>query len=1002
MVFEDFFTLTEMKDGLTTLSRVEELVSAMRKQREDAAENVSDAFRQRSIIASTLSVTEDKDCLTHFIQLDGFQFLDQWLQEAQGCGRDENGSSQEETIKALLGVLEKLPLDSDCVTASGIAETIKNLMDDKSLKIQDRARLLFDRWIHAGIKDPRHKDAEISVSHHDGNTNFLPDMKIPGEEGCLKSVVPNSCSSKSAGGRSLVESTEDEQQQPDTARSANVSPPQISEGVQVEMSKDVSSVITSNSASIDGSIGDINAPVFVPSKTFQASSSIADKSHTCQGEGTNSLELQSSVLPNYVGKHDDSSDIPEIPCMYNNAEETNNQINVMDGSQNKVSREEACAVSTCSEPNEMVSSSTYPANVEKCATEPAASHKNDENEGESCARSPVSADCTHDYGKFEAEKNAVSKNSVNTSELTSAGQDGDKVLLDFPTFSGSILSKVEGTKTSGRKDILGKSINFQKLSRKSDAKLKRKRDPVSRHDIFKAVMDTKESGNTCHQGKLEMELDCGVDDALEVARLVAKEVEQEVVDYRAQFCTSSDQSLEGDTNQPSSPDSVEIMQDDPMMESLNVNESLSEHELADDSSSVKAKRSRVSKGSSTEQSYCKDDSESPHSTAAVQESFCNRDKSKCNFDLNEDVKETDCSAVPISCLANASLIPEAIIAPSGASGSKSALCPASPRTTGVGEKASFAEARSNCSKQRFLQIDLNVADCDNDLAVDLISTKCALPSSGLQSGDSSVEMNSRKGDKLNLDLNCLGHDEDPCAFPSSDWRVERQSQYNHSGNCSPSASSSSSRHPSKTNFDLNDSPSFFDPCSSHQQQQGLNRVFSQSISTCGNFKLDDPVVSLMGARISVNSTASFLEKGQSTGTSINGATSTRFGGGSGAQHVASYTPMLPTMFGYDGITNGPTMPTNSQVYGASGSIPYLVDSRGTPLLPQILNSTSAVSPDLHRPPFLMNLMGPPSGLIGISTSRPSLDLNSSMMVVDSENREVGRLRQLFFQGQSGL
>ena len=71
MTLEDFFTLTEMKDGLTAPSRVQELVSVMQKEKDSEVKNAADATRQWASVASTIAATENKDCLDLFIQLDG-------------------------------------------------------------------------------------------------------------------------------------------------------------------------------------------------------------------------------------------------------------------------------------------------------------------------------------------------------------------------------------------------------------------------------------------------------------------------------------------------------------------------------------------------------------------------------------------------------------------------------------------------------------------------------------------------------------------------------------------------------------------------------------------------------------------------------------------------------------------------------------------------------------------------------------------------------------------
>nr|DAD42740.1 TPA_asm: hypothetical protein HUJ06_000970 [Nelumbo nucifera] len=75
--------------------------------------------------------------------------------------------------------------------------------------------------------------------------------------------------------------------------------------------------------------------------------------------------------------------------------------------------------------------------------------------------------------------------------------------------------------------------------------------------------------------------------------------------------------------------------------------------------------------------------------------------------------------------------------------------------------------------------------------------------------ESSIEVSSRRAERLELDLNSVDENEDA---PSSNWRMDEKPPYHHrNGNQSLSPSSaSSSRQPSMRNIDLNDSFSIFD------------------------------------------------------------------------------------------------------------------------------------------------------------------------------------------------
>lgn len=67
MTLDDFFTLTEMNNGLTAPSRVRELMAIMQKERDCIAKNAADSTRQWSAVANVIAATENKDCLDLFL-----------------------------------------------------------------------------------------------------------------------------------------------------------------------------------------------------------------------------------------------------------------------------------------------------------------------------------------------------------------------------------------------------------------------------------------------------------------------------------------------------------------------------------------------------------------------------------------------------------------------------------------------------------------------------------------------------------------------------------------------------------------------------------------------------------------------------------------------------------------------------------------------------------------------------------------------------------------------
>lgn len=150
MKLEDFFTLTEIKDGLTASDRVKELVNIMLKERDCVLKNASDATKHWSFVASTIAATEDKDSLNLFVQLDGISFINKWLEDAQKLGNEPSDRSAEEAITALLRAVEQLHMNYEQSVAYGIRVTVEKLFSHGCIGIKEKARALFDSWKEQG------------------------------------------------------------------------------------------------------------------------------------------------------------------------------------------------------------------------------------------------------------------------------------------------------------------------------------------------------------------------------------------------------------------------------------------------------------------------------------------------------------------------------------------------------------------------------------------------------------------------------------------------------------------------------------------------------------------------------------------------------------------------------------------------------------------------------------------------------------------------------------
>ncbi|KAL4557519.1 hypothetical protein LXL04_035700 [Taraxacum kok-saghyz] len=141
MALEDFFTITELKNGLTSPERVNDLITAMQKDQDSVVNNFGQETRQWSTIASTIAATENHNCLNLFIDLNGLSFIDKWLTN------DTGNTISEDLIIELLKALERLQIDSQKSLDSGIGETVKNLVDHGSSLIREKSKMLCDKWM---------------------------------------------------------------------------------------------------------------------------------------------------------------------------------------------------------------------------------------------------------------------------------------------------------------------------------------------------------------------------------------------------------------------------------------------------------------------------------------------------------------------------------------------------------------------------------------------------------------------------------------------------------------------------------------------------------------------------------------------------------------------------------------------------------------------------------------------------------------------------------------
>ncbi|CAL0326989.1 unnamed protein product [Lupinus luteus] len=958
MALEDFFTLSEMKDGLTTPSRVQELVSVMQKEKDCVAKNAGDATRQWSAVANTIAATENKDCLDLFIQLDGIWFINRWLQDAQTFALDANDNFIEESITAMLRAVEQLHLDGQKSASSGIHATVSNLLDHHSSRVQNRARVLFDSWKGGGNSDAESHDI-AEVNNASGKS-----VREEGQPSITEVGNDNDHASGLAGGdKSLL-------------RSPDSSPSERIDSVQIQSSGDASvkcEGIKERSP---------NYLASVPSSAQEVASLVEGLPLYAPGE--NALVETCNLS---VPKQDSFEEQPDDVLLSDFTKKEPQEQNV-DGPPEKLDAPEICSVSTKLEPEpvsmgasetkalEPVKETTLEHNVEN---DVGVCHKIVISDGPRTVISDRKSGVDHiiaasRVSEYDDDRpsnvlwdSSVSESELGKSEILEMSISGTEYVRTVKEGKGRISSEGENTSNASDSNKPGKGS----------------RSP--------SIMDKKGSSD---------EFDNGTVDAIEVTRLIALEIEREVLS------SSSEKIAQGGIRQPGSPDSVK-KGDEPNLVPPKEDSSRESHSI--EAFSDVEQRASISNNIEAEPE-CRPNMESLQVTEVAEDSGGNSEKRLCMFDLNEDGSDdmdvsvnamsTTIPVVSASKPAPNPGLPGSPLQFEGTLGWKgsaatSAFCPASPRNS---ERNLSVGGSSDISKQRqdWLDFDLNVAEGDEE------QTKPFAESSGPPPGQLPVEFSPKRSSRLELDLNSIGDD---CDAQPSHQKMEGQLFLGRNGYWSPSpASSTSSMQPSVRNIDLNDRPCL----QTDLVDQGPGKS-SHFIDAFRRSKSDAPAISIFGTKVEIDRREEyvpptlFLPNGKAIEPTID-LTMSRAGGILGIPSTVSYNHS--SIFGYNGVASASTHPLSysSAMYGSGGTIPYMVDSRGASVVPQVAaGSSSTVLPSYSQPPYIMNMTGTQLALNGAGPSHPpNLDLNSGFMIEGAGNRDALTARQFFFPGQGTM
>ncbi|CAJ1972556.1 unnamed protein product [Sphenostylis stenocarpa] len=1008
-----------MKDGLTAPSRVQELVSVMKKEQDCVVKN-ADATRQWAAVASTIAATENKDCLDLFVQLDGLWFINRWLKDAQNLGADNmNDGFIEESITSMLRAVEKLCLDSEKSTSSGISVTVINLLGHHSSKVQDRARALFDHWKEGGHGDAESRD-NADLDRLDNESDKI--ARGEGQPSCGNDEAgsDNHHTSQLAGGEKSLLGDSDSQLQEKVS------------GFQVQ------SVDNALQSSVSLDCEDIKEK----SSHVDSASASVQESTLCEGESTLAETCNLPVTRQGSFKGQDDLQLNDFSKKEKQDQDVNDPPELRSS--------DISSTSAKPDPEPDSTGDSEAKGLESVKKEPASEHNVESNENVVCPKIIVSGSMRTPASDGMSEGDNVRATNSSNPQLSKASEnDDDSCSKMFPELSvtGNNLEKPEMSVL--KSDYVGAVIeNKDQESDQDDhtsngsGSFNQGKGPRSPNIIDKGsdmeieygIVDALEvarlvaqeverecaspvkegngHGSNCTTngsdsfkwrngpkssnviGKSsEIELDYGMVDALEVARQVAQEVEREV-------CSSSEKISEGGIRQAGSLDSVGRKDE--------VTHVLPEEVSSRQSNSAEVCSEEVGRQSVSDNVEAGlDDLDSSQVTEAARDPGGNSDKSLCTFDLNEEVGSDDMdvsvnamSTMPIPVVsaskpAQSSGLPMAPLQFEGTLGWKgsaatSAFRPASPRKNSDSEKNVAVGRNCEISKQRncCLDFDLNVAEGEEGLVKQLGA------SSGLPSGQSSVELSPKRSNRFELDLNSTGDDGDG---QPSDQRIEGPLFSGRNGYWSPSpASSSSSMQPSVRNIDLNDRPYFQTDLvdQGHSKSSSIIEAYKRS-------KLDAPVISILGAKVEV-SRREYVPQSLSlpNGKAIEPAMDLPL---SGAGGILGMAPPLSynhsNAFGYNGLTSVPALSFSSAMYGPSGGpLPYMVDSRGTPVVPQVGGSSSTVLSSYTQSPFIVSMTGTQLGLNGVGSSHPNFDLNSGF-TIDGPNRDMLTARQFFFPAQ---
>eukprot|EP00252_Welwitschia_mirabilis_P025346 TRINITY_DN7878_c0_g1_i1.p1 TRINITY_DN7878_c0_g1~~TRINITY_DN7878_c0_g1_i1.p1 ORF type:complete len:1104 (+),score=286.93 TRINITY_DN7878_c0_g1_i1:707-4018(+) len=663
--------------------------------------------------------------------------------------------------------------------------------------------------------------------------------------------------------------------------------------------------------------------------------------------------------------------------------------------------------------------------------------------------------CTTGHGSINASMVSSINSSVSDAHpscnSTKFGDNSSKFFKESREFHEGDQGACTGEEASGTSSSSGSHKNRERTgdvefrSRFDDSASRVNADEISARlqDSPKAIRGPSSEQTKSEDSSRSGEIDFGYveDDALEVARQVAIEVEREVK------CSLSCGKHPGEHLQSGAIDSLGHNQNGINPNEYDVEES-KEHDV--DSKVQDDKRNSPEQRNAEEQTGSKlgeriQDSESCKLTITSQESMTDETKAKgassdehrdstkrCIFDLNDIATEeievpNELSHAPITastasnCNIGAVSTPIPVVATSKSiydppaspphfkgelgwrgSAATSAFRPAC-RTY---ERAQSSEEISPIKVEHTgLELDLNVAFDDINADVDFSSKgNCEerpVPASvGFASCDSSIEVSSsRRVARLNWDLNRVDESDDSGPAPASFWwNVAKEgSQQKPDVSSSPT---SSCKPTMRQGFDLNEDPPHEIVSTPIHDQKETEYSKNSNQSSMGfrlmGFCIDTDCHRTPPTHIPNLAASWDMSYGVGKREFSSNSQSFLVSGTSGISHLGSVSrtlPMSPALafsaspYPYNGLAIGSQFPINHTGF-SSGSFPYMMDTLATQVSPQMITSVN-MSPSFPVQPFIMSASGGEVANSNSGVLRPNFDLNTGSTISEADYNSIG-------------